>query len=466
MKLLPGSTSSEATFATIKSWLRECDTEHHRCVQLSNRTSSHLDRTRFLEIQENRIILVESKERPHSSFYACLSHCWGSGQKIVKTTTDNIEAHSTRGIEIALLPLTFRHAIETCQRLHIALIWIDSLCIVQDSDEDWRRQSAYMADIYENARFTIAASIANNPTEGYFRETNRSCIGQPLPGHRGVWIRQDPTLQGSKHYGWPLLRRGWVFQELSLSPRTIHFLKDEVMWQCRSKREQESQANIVTSGDEIYFYPNFSFVNNEDLRRQWYDIVNAYSWRDLTFSKDRLPAIAAMATRMQDQRPGDRYLAGLWQSSLGLDLLWCNVDIKFDWTTAKRYDPITARIASCSDPARSIPSWSWASTQCGVSWASNKIVALSCIEVIDIAYTINGPDVSGDIQSARLTLRAPLICFDCMRAEPLSTKIWNQFPLRHHKLDHRHVAHCTESAATGEIVYQKLRWDNSGFGSN
>jgi hypothetical protein len=78
----------------------------------------------------------------------------------------------------------------------------------------------------------------------------------------------------------------------------------------------------VTSWDEVYFYPKVSFVDDHDVRQVWYDIVTAYSWRRLTVQKDRLPAIAAMVTRMQDQRPDDRYLAGLWQSSLCCDMLW------------------------------------------------------------------------------------------------------------------------------------------------
>jgi hypothetical protein len=83
----------------------------------------------------------------------------------------------------------------------------------------------------------------------------------------------------------------------------------------------------------------------------------------------------------------------------------------------------------------------------------------SCFEVLDIAYTIIGPDVSGEIQSAGITLRAPLICFDRMRIEPMLSKLSDEFKYskKHrfyrHELDDRHTSHCTESATTGEIVY-------------
>jgi hypothetical protein len=94
----------------------------------------------------------------------------------------------------------------------------------------------------------------------------------------------------------------------------------------------------------------------------------------------------------------------------------------------------------------------------------------SCFEVLDIAYTIIGPDVSGEIQSAGITLRAPLICFDCMRIEPMLAKLSDEFKYskKHrfyrHELDDRHTSHCTESATTGGIVYKIIRSDNSGQG--
>lgn len=43
-------------------------------------------------------------------------------------------------------------------------IWIDSLCIVQDDAEDWEREAAKMALIFEAAYLTIAATAATNGT--------------------------------------------------------------------------------------------------------------------------------------------------------------------------------------------------------------------------------------------------------------------------------------------------------------
>jgi hypothetical protein len=151
-------------------------------------------------------LLTTHGNRVQSAGYACLSHCWGSGADIVKTLQDNFQTHSTVGVEIDALPATFRDAVEICRKLHITFLWIDSLCIVQDIDDDWRRQAASMADIYENSHITIAASAAKSPTEGCFRERDEFSAGQALPAYPGVYVRRSPD----DAYDWPLLKRGWV----------------------------------------------------------------------------------------------------------------------------------------------------------------------------------------------------------------------------------------------------------------
>jgi len=42
------------------------------------------------------------------------------------------------------MPLTFQHAIIFTRRLGFRHIWIDSLCIIQDSKPDWEEQAAKM----------------------------------------------------------------------------------------------------------------------------------------------------------------------------------------------------------------------------------------------------------------------------------------------------------------------------------
>ncbi|KAK4126714.1 heterokaryon incompatibility, partial [Parathielavia appendiculata] len=41
-------------------------------------------------------------------------------------------------------------------------IWIDSLCIIQDSTDDWQREAGLMQQVNSNARFNISVTGAEN----------------------------------------------------------------------------------------------------------------------------------------------------------------------------------------------------------------------------------------------------------------------------------------------------------------
>lgn len=89
-----------------------------------------------------------------------------------------------------------------------------------------------------------------------------------------------------------------------------------------------------------------------DSVKSWHGVVEDYSHLHLTFSKDRLPALAAIVQRMLRMRKNDTYIAGLWQSSFLSDLTWWHVGGKHPRSAAR------------------VPSWSWASTTGTVRYES------------------------------------------------------------------------------------------------
>ena len=62
--------------------------------------------------------------------------------KIGSSQTRQIDSGPNR----SLLPRSFRHAIVVTRYL-----WIDSLCIIQDDNDDWLRESKAMGIIYQQA---------------------------------------------------------------------------------------------------------------------------------------------------------------------------------------------------------------------------------------------------------------------------------------------------------------------------
>ncbi|TVY41898.1 hypothetical protein LSUB1_G002548 [Lachnellula subtilissima] len=81
-----------------------------------------------------------------------------------------------------------------------------------------------------------------------------------------------------------------------------------------------------------------------EFHQQWMELVEPYSDRILTKHQDRLVAIVGVATFIQESIER-RFLAGLWEVTLGWDLLW-----------------------KCERPnwerkVRPVPTWSWASVE-------------------------------------------------------------------------------------------------------
>jgi hypothetical protein len=171
--------------------------------------------------------------------YATLSHCWGI-QKTCITTSKNLEQRKS-SIPWAELPSTYQEAIVYCLQLEIYYLWIDALCIIQDNDLDWQEESAKMAKIYQNSYLTIAATAAASDTTGCFGHSIDISVEHRVCGNS----EHDLNLSFRRkldHWGvpvnsraissYPLLTRGWAFQERILSARTIHFCKNEIVWEC------------------------------------------------------------------------------------------------------------------------------------------------------------------------------------------------------------------------------------------
>ena len=123
-----------------KAWLRDCETVHPRCcASEAFEMPSRLIDDGCVD-PPSCVKLCEGM--PSNTQYASLSHSWGSHQPLTLLNS-NISQLKTR-IELADLPKTFHDAIGVARRLNIRYLWIDSLCIMQDSENDWLKESALM----------------------------------------------------------------------------------------------------------------------------------------------------------------------------------------------------------------------------------------------------------------------------------------------------------------------------------
>jgi hypothetical protein len=150
------------------------------------------------------------------------------------------------GIDIATLPRSFQDAVLITRQLGVDYVWIDCLCIIQGSLEDWTTEVAVMGKVFEHAYCTIALAEAKTPHDGAFvrRDPRTSTPVRIARVFGGELLLQPPNTQKgfaggpddslSSHTVWMsnLLSRGWVFQEALLSTRVLYFGRG-LFWTCR-----------------------------------------------------------------------------------------------------------------------------------------------------------------------------------------------------------------------------------------
>jgi hypothetical protein len=97
--------------------------------------------------------------------YVALGYCWGPTQ-LLSTQIDNL-GEMEKSIPVEILLQTIRDAFLVARKLDIQYIWIDALCIIQDSNEDWHSKARRIGAIYTNSYFTIAATASKHSGEGF-----------------------------------------------------------------------------------------------------------------------------------------------------------------------------------------------------------------------------------------------------------------------------------------------------------
>lgn len=386
-----------AAASMISEWISQCaswkiDWKHSQCPGRSTiRWSTEISLpTRVLKILGPQKVHLVVPDQRSTNFdrYACLSHCWGNAQ-CIKTTSFNLDSY-LEDIPWNSLPQTFRDALELTRHLGLSYLWIDSLCILQDSMTDWRHEGSKMASIYASSFVTIAATRSANPdgglytTDAYRSAHTNGCIELPY----GIYIRnkKGQVVDGEPaQVTLPLLTRAWVLQERFLSPRVVHFGTNGLSWECNTICTSENVFNELcymgTSINRIYDRRAKSPLH------QWHVIVSEYTKLKLSFERDIFPALQGIARYIAKQR-GSRYLAGLWEDTLLYDLFWVYSGSE------------SGMVISVGTDTYRAPTWSWASRIAHVKWwtirqAYHTSVSASVVHVETIPI---GDDPMGEVQ--------------------------------------------------------------------
>jgi hypothetical protein len=330
---------------------------------------------------------------------------------LLSTNIDDLQVE----MPVTKLSRSFRDALQVLRWLDLNYIWIDCLCIVQDSIADWEKETASMADVYSNSYCNIAAAHAADGTYGCFTGRDPRLIN-PLKvdlrwgPHPGTYYAVQWLYWRQKVIETPLNLRAWVCQERLLAPRNVFFGETQLYWECFECTASETfpvrlppgvggslkpRLIPLLDGGSIQQLRELSDVPELDAFSLWNSIVCNYSSGKLTYSEDKLVAISGLASRMQKHTQSE-YLAGLWRKHLPYQLLWTVRGVQ--WMVYRERPAVYTA-----------PSWSWAAVHgmiedaCAVKDADDRDIVLEILDVkVDLVSNLYGfGQVKGGFIQAR-----------------------------------------------------------------
>lgn len=351
----------------IRKWIDVCEREHEgicESVWWRGEEEALPETVRMVDVETMSIIPA-----PPASRYIALSYLWGGVGAEYQTIQANITQRTVPGgLDMSVLPASISDSIHLCLQLGVRYLWVDALCIVQDSADDKALQIGVMELIYGSSFLTIFAVGGDNARA-------------PLPGLRlGTRSkRQHVEVVQDFHLAVPLptLRevlaqsawgtRGWTYQELMLSSRRLFLTNQQAYFECgqdiwcedvvaESKRLPRSYHPLRNTGGG-----NFTYLRappswlNKGYMPGYMSAVTQYTQRNLTNESDVVDAISALTNAIAkgfkltgDQRiPSKAFRYGMAMVDLNQALLWQPTSTVL---LHRRHIPVRAPW----------PSWSWA----------------------------------------------------------------------------------------------------------
>ena len=234
----PPSSDYQASYELARQWIFACEGTHGNCNALRRiRTPKKLP-TRLIDLgdcsyHKPRLCITEGL--PLNATYVTLSHCWG-GQTPLQLRKDNIESFAEE-IENSPVPKSFPDALKVTAKLKVRYPYIDSLCIIQDSTEDWQREASLMSDVYTNSWCNIAATKALDGRDGCFAERTLLDISQCVI--EAKWD-SHPSQTYYTVANQKLLQCAWVTQDMVLFPKVLQSSEHQMLVECLELRACET----------------------------------------------------------------------------------------------------------------------------------------------------------------------------------------------------------------------------------
>jgi Heterokaryon incompatibility protein (HET) len=379
--------NDECNYNLFREWLRVCETKHDHQVPESTGEMA----IRLIDVQRKCLIEWNGPTTEAPRFLA-LSYVWGRSQQKVMLTTDKMSEFKHPGFFDRPLDQTIRDSIDLVSRMGEKYLWIDTLCICQDSREDKDNQIPQMHEIYGKAIVTIIAAYGDGAGWGLPGVGVKSRIGSRFKLElndiqilfRGTTKIFAPGLDigftenylNSSVYQ----TRAWTFQESRLSTRVLVFTRDQVYWECEKCTWCEETHWEADSVDFVGWRavkdPVPQDIWQDRFERRAYDILGAdepeksepprnsyativkeYSNRNLSHNEDILDACTGVLSSIKEREQSD-FLFALRTKHFGNDLLF-NI-----------LKAVPRRFPDQTSVESGFPTWSWVSWKGGIDMAN------------------------------------------------------------------------------------------------
>lgn len=298
--------------------------------------------------------------------------------------------------ESANIPATIKDAIQFTRGLGMDYLWVDALCIIQDSEDDKAVQISRMSEIYSNAFLTLAACDGASVDSGLPGVSMprtatqievglpKSEAGAPINLLTSLSPQRESFLSWTNQCSWS--KRAWTLQEQALSKRMVLFMNQQIFWRCGTAGLSEELAletrlatvelhalgeaagspwtlslHFTKDGDdseEDRYGPDSSEDYENDPTRIWSIfelLVRSFGTRQLTYPGDRYDAFGGILDEIS-KRQGAFFLWGLDAQLFESCLCWLPT-AKF-WPST-RVECLTTRKMTSLHRRVPLPSWSW-----------------------------------------------------------------------------------------------------------
>ncbi|KAL9114719.1 MAG: hypothetical protein Q9227_001397 [Pyrenula ochraceoflavens] len=354
--------NTQVRAAQITGWLAKCDTYHSKSCSNQNQGYRSINEHMTSNFRLLDLELGCVKRVPLHTRYVTLSYVWGQLPtfKLLKSNLDLLETEASIDNIKSNLPRTVADAMSLVKAIGERYLWVDTLCLIQDDEEDLKLGIQIMNSIYQGSYFTIVAGSGADAGAGLPGVQADSRRSQQMILEVGADLKMTITHSIDWHLSRSVYnRRCWTLQELALPKRTLVFINDQVYFRCQEANwSEESGADLWTHSIDL---DDSNIIRIPDpseglLPAMWayQKLCEDYSRRQLRFDGDALRGIAAIL----------RLLSAGAQTSIleGLPSFFLDQALKF--------------ISSCGNSRRrpQFPSFSWAGWAGQVMWPRGKFV--------------------------------------------------------------------------------------------